>query len=374
VPEDARPPSPVPALPDRIRLVVLFGGRSAEHEVSCVSAASVLGAVDRQRYDVQPVGITRDGTWVLATDALAALEAGASALPPRLTADGTELDPLPTIAPAAASSAAPTVVLPLLHGPLGEDGTVQGLLELAGVPYVGAGVLGSALCMDKAKAKDVLARADLPQARWIGLRDTEVHDDLVDRVATELGWPVFVKPANLGSSVGVSKVAGPDELDAAVALALSYDEWLVIEEGITGREIECAVLGGAEPAASLPGEILPKAEFYDYEDKYSGAGADLVIPADLPDEVVKEVRTLAVAASRALRVDGMGRVDFFYEEGGRGLLINEINTIPGFTPYSMYPQMWAASGVPYDELIDRLVGLALERHRHRSGKLGRPRS
>jgi D-alanine-D-alanine ligase len=370
-------PAPTPAdLPDRVRLIVLFGGRSAEHEVSCTSAASVLAALDPHRYEVQPVGITLEGRWVLAEDAMAALAEGAGALPPALSATGPELDPLPTVAPvpAAGEAGIPTVVLPLLHGPLGEDGTVQGLLELAGVPYVGSGVLGSALCMDKIKAKEVLAHHGLPQPSWIGLRDTEVGPDLASRVGHELGWPVFVKPANLGSSVGISKVDGPGALPAALEAALAYDEWVVIEEGIDGREIECAVLGGREPRASVPGEILPSAEFYDFDDKYSGEGADLAIPADLPDGVAAEVQRLALATFAALRADGLARVDFFYEGSGRGLLVNEINTIPGFTPYSMYPQMWAASGLPYDALIDRMVALALERHAHRAAKVGRPRS
>ena len=363
---------------ERVRLVVLFGGRSAEHEVSCVSAASVLGALDPSRYDVAPVGITLDGRWVRAEAAAAALAAGAAALPRALSAEGPEVDPLPTLAEAGpvGAGAGPVVVLPLLHGPFGEDGTVQGLLELAGVPYVGAGVLGSSLCMDKAVAKDVLARHGLPQCRHLSLRDdvADVGGGLAERVAAELGWPVFVKPANLGSSIGVTKVAGPDELADAVAGALAFDEWLVVEEAVTGREIECGVLGNQVLAASVPGEIVPSATFYDYEDKYSGHGAALVVPAVLPDGVAEEVGRLAVLAAGALRAEGMARVDFFYEEQGRGLLVNEVNTIPGFTPWSMYPQLWAATGVPYAELIDRLVALALDRHDRRTSRIGRPRS
>ncbi|HUF33979.1 MAG TPA: D-alanine--D-alanine ligase family protein [Acidimicrobiales bacterium] len=370
-------PAPSTAdLPERVRLVVLFGGQSAEHEVSCTSAASVLAAADPDRYDLQPVGITPDGRWVLAEDAIAALAAGASGLPSALTAAGPELDPLPTVAARrgpGGGNDVPTVVLPLLHGPLGEDGTIQGMLELAGVPYVGSGVLGSALCMDKAKAKEVLAHHGVAQPRWIARRDTGIEADLVDRVTAELGWPVFVKPANLGSSVGISKVADPYGLAAAVEEALRFDEWVVIEEAIVGREIECAVLGGADPIASVPGEILPSAEFYDYDDKYSGDGADLAVPADLPDDVTAEVQRLALTTFAALRADGFARVDLFYEEAGRGLLVNEVNTIPGFTPHSMYPRLWAASGLPYDLLIDRLVALALERRAHRAAKVGRPR-
>lgn len=359
-----------PSPPARARLVVLFGGRSAEHEVSCVSAASVLGALDPARFDVQPVGITLDGRWV----APEGWPAGAGEPPSSLAAEGREVDPLATVAPSSSGDASlPTVVLPLLHGPLGEDGTVQGLLELAGVAYVGAGVLGSSLCMDKGKAKEVLAHHGLPQARHLVLRDVEVDGGLAERVGAELGWPAFVKPSNLGSSVGISRVEGPAGLDEAVRLALAYDEWVVVEEAVVGREIECGVLGDVEPLASVPGEIVPSREFYDYEDKYSGDGAELVVPAPLPHDVSDDVARLAVAGARVLRAEGMARVDFFFEEGGRGLLVNEVNTIPGFTPHSMYPRLWDASGLAYPDLIDRLVALALERQRRRSQRVGRAR-
>ncbi len=348
--------------PERVRLVVLFGGRSAEHEVSCVSALHVLRAVDRTRYDVVPVGITREGRWVESSDAVAALQGGATALPSPDTTTGPELDPLPVVAP---RGDVPVVVLPLLHGPMGEDGTVQGLLELAGVPYVGAGVLASALCMDKATAKDLLATHGLPLARWRAARDVEVDDSLLEQVGADLGWPVFVKPSNLGSSVGVSKANDPAELSAAVDVALGYDEYVVFEEAVVGREIEVAVLGNADPRASVPGEIVPSHEFYDYEDKYIDDGADLLVPAPLADDDAATVRDLAVRAYRALRVDGMARVDFFFEEHGRGFLVNELNTIPGFTPISMYPKLWEASGVSYAKLVDELVMLALERHERR---------
>ena len=344
---------------------MLFGGQSAEHEVSCVTAASVLGAVDPERYDVVPVGITTEGRWVLADDAVGVLDSGAKALLPA----GAEIEP----GPKGLAVTDQTVVFPLLHGPMGEDGTVQGMLELAGVPYVGTGVLGSALAMDKAKARAVFEHAGIPGARWLDRRDGAIEDDLEAVVGETLGWPVFVKPSNMGSSVGVSKVKTPDDLRAAVDLALEYDEWIVIEEAVTGREVECAVLGNLEPRASVMGEIIPKAEFYDYDDKYSGAGAELVIPADLPDEVSDAARALAVRAFEAVRAEGFARVDFFYEEGGRGLLLNEVNTIPGFTPYSMYPQLWAATGLRYDQLIDELVRLALERHDRRVNRVGRPR-
>ncbi len=348
---------------DRIRLVVLFGGRSAEHEVSCVSALHVLQAADPTRYEVVPVGITRDGRWIAADEAIAALGAGAGALPDPDTSTGPEVDPLPAVAPRSAGEQ--VVVLPLLHGPMGEDGTVQGLLELAGVPYAGAGVLGSSVSMDKAVAKELLTRHGLPVADWIALRENEIDDTLPGRVERELEWPVFVKPANLGSSVGVTKAGGPGALMAAVDEALRYDEFVMIEEAISGREIEVAVLGNADPQASVPGEVVPSRDFYDYEDKYIDGGAQLRIPAPLPPEVAADARRLAVAAFKALRVDGMARVDFFYEDGGRGLLVNEINTIPGFTPISMYPKLWEASGLPYPKLLDELVRLALERNQRR---------
>ena len=350
--------------PERVRLVVLFGGQSAEHEVSCTTAAHVLRAIDPARYEAVPVGITRDGTWVQADDAMAALARGAGELPDQLAATGTAIEPLPAVAPARAD--VPVVVLPLLHGPHGEDGTVQGLLELAGVPYVGSGVLASALCMDKPKAKEILAAHGLPQTRWLVVRDAEIEGAEAAVADAGLRYPLFVKPANLGSSVGVTKVKGPDALGPALLAAADYDEWLVIEEGVDGREVEVAVLGNAEPRTSVPGEIVSSHEFYDYEDKYLDGTCELVIPAPLSDEDTARVQELAVRAYRALRCEGMARADFFFEEGGRGFLINELNTIPGFTPGSMYPKLWEASGLPYADLIDELVRLAVERHERRS--------
>ena len=348
---------------DRINLIVIFGGQSAEHDVSCVTAAHVLRAVDQSRYRVTPIGIDRDGRWQLATAALAALEAGPRALPERLEAVGDSLSPTPMLA--AAALAGPVVVLPLLHGPLGEDGTVQGMLELMDVPYVGSGVLASAVGMDKALAKELLGYHRIPQARWISLREHEVGPDRLAAVAGELGLPVFVKPSNMGSSVGVSKATTLVELQHSVDHALSYDEWVVIEEAIRGREIEVAVLGNLDPVASVPGEIVPGNEFYDYEDKYVEDGAQLLIPAPLTDVQTEEVRRRAIEVYHALRCEGLARVDFFLEEHGRGFLVNEVNTMPGFTPISMYPKMWQSSGIGYPELVDRLIDLAVERHRRR---------
>ena len=357
--------------PERIRLVVLFGGQSAEHEVSCVSAYHVLRAIDPARYDLQAVGITREGQWVQADDAIAALQAGVRSLPGapidsgRLEAVGAVIEPLPAVR-AAATDQGPVVVFPVLHGTRGEDGTVQGLLDMANVPFVGSGVLGSSLCMDKLKAKDVLAAHGLPQVPWVGLRGTEIDTAATRASAAGLTYPMFVKPANLGSSVGVTRATDDATLEEACATAAQYDEWIVIEQGVTAREIEVAVLGNASPRASVPGEVRPTHEFYDYDDKYLDGAADLVIPADLPEAITAEIRRLAVEAFTTLRCDGMARVDFFYLPDDGQVLINEVNTIPGFTPISMYPKMWEAAGLPYGELIDELVRLALERHERRS--------
>jgi D-alanine-D-alanine ligase len=369
-PAVVRPAGPAPvrsllmASSERVRLVVLFGGRSAEHEVSCTTAAHVLAAADADRYEVVPIGITREGTWVQADEALAALSRGRAALPARLAATGTEIEPLPTVTPA--TGGLPVVVLPLLHGPHGEDGTVQGMLELAGVPYVGSGVLASALCMDKVKAKEVLAVHGLPQGPYVALRDHELDTAPAVVAAAGLAYPLFVKPANMGSSVGVSKVHEAAGLPEAVAQAASYDEWVVVEQGVEGREIEVGVLGNAAPRTSVPGEVVSSHEFYDYEDKYIDGTCDLLVPAPLDAAATARVRELALDAYRALRCDGMARVDFFYEEDGRGFLVNEVNTIPGFTPGSMFPMLWEATGVPYPDLIDELVRLAVERHERRS--------
>lgn len=357
-----------PTPSERIRLVVLFGGQSAEHDVSCVTASHVLAAADPEKYAVQPVGITREGQWVFAEDAAKALAEGPRALPAALSTTGPDVDALPTVAPAGDET---VVVLPLLHGPMGEDGTVQGMLELAGVPYVGAGVLGSAVAMDKAMAKQVAASAGIPQPRYRAWREADLSDRALHAVIDDLGLPLFVKPANMGSSIGITKAKTFTQLEQGIAVALSYDEWVVIEEAISpAREIEVAVLGNLEPRASVPGEIVPGAEFYDYADKYED-GAEALIPANLDDAQTAEVQALAVRAFQLLRAEGMARVDFFYEEGGRGFLLNEINTIPGFTPISMYPKLWQASGLSYPELIDELVRLALERRTRRRRRTDR---
>jgi D-alanine-D-alanine ligase len=346
----------------RIHLVVLYGGQSAEHDVSCTTAAHVLRAADPDKYRITPIAISRDGGWAIDAASQAALAAGPASLPGRLdpsaAVDAVSATPFLT----EARSGGRTVVMPLLHGPMGEDGTVQGMLELMNLPFVGSGVLGSAVSMDKAMAKQVMTAAGIPQARYRAFRESQLTPGLPAQMAEHLGLPVFVKPANMGSSVGVSKAKSVEALRDAIQVALAYDEWVVVEEAIVGREIEVAVLGNLDPRASVPGEIVPGAEFYDYADKYLDDGSQAVIPAPLTPVETEEVRRVAVDVFRAMRCDGMARVDFFYEEGGRGFLCNEINTIPGFTPISMYPKLWLASGMTYSELIDELVHLALDRH------------
>ena len=355
-------------------MIVVFGGESAEHDVSCVTAAHVLRALDPQKYDVTTIGISREGQWMLADGAMAALSRGRDALPERLEATGQ-----PSSLGEVIAGAANTVVLPLLHGPMGEDGTIQGLLELAHVAYTGAGVLGSAVSMDKATTKRVLAAEGIAQPKFVALREDELSPGAgsaaaarLDHVVAQLGLPLFVKPANMGSSVGVVKVKSRNELDAAVRAALVYDEWVLFEEAVTGREIEVSVLGNREPRASVAGEIIPGREFYDYEDKYEGGGAQLLVPAPLSEAESTAVREMAIRVFNAVRAEGMARVDFFYEERradgskGRGFLCNEINTIPGFTPISMYPKLWQATGLSYPALLDELIALALERHDRRA--------
>jgi len=332
----------------RLRVAVLAGGRSSEHEISLASARSVLAALDPARYDAVALEIGRDGRW-----ALPASSGDAASI--------VETLPMPS-ASAPATLGAVDVVLPILHGPFGEDGTVQGLLELAGVPYVGAGVAASALCMDKDLFKAVLRDRGVPVARNVTLRSG-------DGVSNPFGYPVFVKPARLGSSVGISKAYTPEELETAVALARRHDDKVLVEEFVAGVEVECGVLGNLRPLpiASLPGEIvLPEADWYDYSAKYDEGGMDLIVPARLPDETNRRVQELAVESFVATECEGMARVDFFVRESDGEVVVNEINTIPGFTATSVYARLFEASGIPYAELLDRLIELALERHERRS--------
>jgi len=372
----------------KINLGLLFGGRSCEHEVSVISARSILQAIDRRKYAVSLIGIDKAGHWRLADgDDLDALLSGGevAARPPPGGGDSTgaaagrpvTLDlhhhgnlSVAGPPPAAGRHLLPAldVVFPALHGTFGEDGTLQGVLEMAGVPYIGCGVAASALAMDKTLAKKVFHAAGIPQAPHIDITAPQwrrAPADIMRRCETRLGWPEFVKPANLGSSVGVSKAHDPGELKSAVELALRFDAKIVIEQSMENcREVECAVLGHAGDArASVVGEIIPGAEFYDYTTKYLDDKSELVVPAKIPGPVAERVRELSVKAFREIGGDGLARVDFLVGRDTGQVTLNEINTLPGFTPISMYPRLWAASGVPYPELIDRLIELALQTHR-----------
>jgi len=312
-----------------LHVAVLYGGRSGEHEISLRSAESIIAGLDRAKYEVQRIFITPEGRWE-----------------PR------------AISPEPGANPGIDVVFPVLHGTFGEDGTVQGLLELAGLAYVGAGVLASAIAMDKEVTKRLLVERGLPVAEYVSVTRERQNE-------FELPFPLFVKPANLGSSVGISKVKACAELPAALDLAFQYDRKVVVERGIAGREFECSVLGSEEQLAAVPCEVIPSREFYDYEDKYLLDAAKLIVPAPLTPEQTAEMQRMAVAAYQAVECEGMARVDFLMEAATGKLYINEINTIPGFTSISMYPKMWEAAGVPFAELLDRLIELALDRHRVR---------
>jgi D-alanine-D-alanine ligase len=324
-----------------------MGGRSSEHEVSLASARSVLEALDPARYETVRVEIGRDGRWELGPGTR-----------PQLEADGTVAETLPV--PAAhvpATLADVDVVFPVLHGPFGEDGTVQGLLELANVPYVGAGVAASALCMDKDLFKSVLRDQGIPVTSSVTLRESNGFE-------SPFGYPVFVKPARLGSSVGITKARSPDELRAGLALAFRHDEKVLVEEFVSGVEVECSVLGNQEPVASLPGEIVANADWYDYSAKYDEGGMELIVPPRVSPEAIERVQEVSVRAFRATECEGMARADCFVRDDGE-VLVNELNTIPGFTATSVYAKLFEASGVPYEELLERLIALALERHERR---------
>ena len=377
----------------RLRLGVLYGGRSGEHEVSLASAAAVFANLDRTRYEPVPIRIEKDGRWSIAERPPATMSAGEvieqsrleAARPPRA---GREVHLVAhpsaeTILSIDRSSAALSddgnralvtglnldVIFPVLHGPFGEDGTIQGLLELANVPYVGAGVLASAVGMDKGMMKVVFAAHGLPVCAYAVVRGHEWDQrrrEVLTGLAQSLGYPMFVKPANLGSSVGISKAKDDASLAVAMDLARSFDRRIIVEAAVPdAREIECAVLGNDAPEASVPGEVIPAREFYDYEAKYVDAASQTVIPAELPSGMASEVQRMAIAAFRAIDCAGMARVDFLLSRRDGALFVNEINTIPGFTTISMYSKMWAASGVAYPELLDRLIALARERHEAR---------
>jgi len=350
----------------RLRVGVIFGGRSGEHEVSLASAASVIRALDPEKYEAVPIGITKDGRWLVGT--------GAQKLLPEVltTGERVSLPPDPTaaalvpMAPGAGrSSVAVDVVFPVLHGTFGEDGTVQGLLELAGLPYVGAGVLASAVGMDKDVQKRLFVQAGLPIVPFVAVQRSEWECEkakVLRLIKKKFRFPVFVKPATLGSSVGMTRVKATHELGAALDLAAEFGMKIMVERAVSAREIEVSVLGNDKPKASVPGEIVPHREFYDYTAKYLEEGTALVIPAPLKKKQVEMFQAYAVRAFRAIDGTGMARCDFFLERRTGKIFVNELNTIPGFTSISMYPKLWEASGLPYPKLIDRLIDLALERH------------
>lgn len=350
----------------KLRVGVIFGGRSGEHEVSLMSAKSIISALNPEKYEVIPIGITKEGIWKFGRQAVAMLDI--KGLPQLAIHESNfSADTFPLV-PEPDSSKPVDVIFPVLHGPHGEDGTMQGFLELANVPYVGAGVLGSAVSMDKGLMRVVLAQAGLPLVNWVTIIRSQWESDpepIIDQIEQKIGYPCFVKPANLGSSVGVSKAKNRDSLIMAVNTACEFDRRVVVEVGLDSpREIECSVLGNDDPIASIPGEIIPGNEFYDYEDKYINGKSQLVIPARTTPEQTALIQEYAIRTFKAVDCAGMARVDFFLTATGE-IYVNELNTIPGFTHISMYPKLWEASGISYSELVDRLIELALERHRDR---------
>jgi D-alanine-D-alanine ligase len=355
----------------RLKVGVIFGGKSAEHEVSLSSAQNVMRALDKNKYEVVPIGISKEGQWLLRGDPLAVLTGGQASLPQLLESGYQIVDDLSIgreVIPGSQAASLPEVdvIFPVLHGPFGEDGTVQGLLELADIPYVGAGVMSSAVGMDKAVMKDLFRSHDLPTPKYCVVKRAEwgrTPDWVAERVTKEIGYPCFVKPANMGSSVGVNKVHRLEELPHALSDAAQYDRKLLIEYAVpNAREIECSVLGNDEPIASVPGEVVPGHEFYDYEAKYLDDSSVLLIPAPIDPALTQRIRDLSIKAFLAMDGAGMARVDFLLARETGELYLSEVNTIPGFTRISMYPKLWEASGVSYRELIDRLIQLALERY------------
>lgn len=363
----------------KIRVAILFGGKSGEHEVSIVSAMSIYKALNKDQYDVTMIGLDKAGRWLL-PDQTGLLAQSSNPRLIKLNKENETISFLPfeaetNIVPITGktteTSARFDVVLPILHGTYGEDGTVQGLLELANVPYIGSGVLGSSVGMDKEMTKRVLRDAGIPIVPFMTVRRHEFRarkKDILDEAKRRFGYPYFVKPANMGSSVGVNKVKGDTDALAKFEDAMTYDTKVLVEQAIDARELECAVLGNNDPQASIIGEVIPHAEFYTYEAKYIDEnGADLRIPAEeLPKPTVDRIRQLAVDAFKALECAGLARIDFFLDRKTGKVYLNELNTIPGFTSISMYPKLWEASGVPYAKLLDRLIEFALERHREKN--------
>ena len=348
-------------------VLILFGGKSSEYEVSLLSAFSVITKIPKDKYSVTLMGITKDGRWLLFEDDINMIPNGewinGKCTPAAISTDFGEKC-INVFRASGIEKIAVDVVFPVLHGKNGEDGTVQGLLDLAGIPYVGCNTIASAMCMDKAVTNMTADNAKISQAKWLGITKSDYYEDkeaFADNCAEYLGLPVFIKPANAGSSVGISKAKTKEDIFEAMEIAFREDYKVVAEENIDGREVECAVLGNDKPIASVIGEILPANEFYDYEAKYINAASKLCIPADLPEELSEKIRTLAIKSYKALGCTGLSRVDFFVRRSDNAVLLNEINTLPGFTSISMYSKLFEAFGIPYEELVDRLINLALER-------------
>ncbi|MEE9187325.1 MAG: D-alanine--D-alanine ligase family protein [Bacteroidota bacterium] len=365
----------------KLRVGVVFGGRSVEHEVSLVSATSILNALDREKYDIVPIGITKDGRWLSSAETIRLLKSGEipdhepeCVLVPdptkqrlmRVNSESLEV----SVDSSGVNRSPLDVIIPALHGTYGEDGTIQGLFELANIPYVGAGVLGSAAGMDKVIAKQLFERAGLPVTKYVWFLWDRYQGDsksILEMIEKKLRYPCFVKPANLGSSVGITKAHNARELVAGIEQAADIDRRILVEWGVkNARDIECGVLGNDDPRASVLGEVVPSNEFYDYDAKYVDGKSETIIPAKLPRQLVQRIQKYAVAAFRAIDCAGMARVDFLVQKKTSNTYINEINTIPGFTSISMYPKLWKASGIPYPKLLDTLIELALERHREKN--------
>lgn len=355
----------------KFKVAVLFGGRSGEHEVSLASARSVINALDKKKYDVELIGITKTGKWISGVNSLTFLEAQSSETALDNKKNNIVSAAKTSIANYSAADLALNkidMVIPILHGPYGEDGKMQGLLEMAGIPYVGSGVLGSAVGMDKIAMKMIFQANNLPICKFQWFLRVEWgknKNKIIKNIEKELGYPCFVKPANLGSSVGISKAHNKKELTAAIDLAVKYDRRIIIEEGVNCREVECSVLGNDNPQASIPAEIIPGKEFYDYEAKYTEGLSRAIIPAKLSKTIVKKIQDLSCKTFKVLDLAGMARVDFFIRKENNEILLNEVNTIPGFTNISMFPKLWQASGIKYSRLLDILIQLALERHKER---------
>jgi len=360
----------------KLKVGIIFGGRSGEHEVSYCSATSIMKAINKDKYTVVPIGITKEGRWISPEETAQALQSG------RIEGKSTvillnnpsynnliRIDNNQKLKKDT-SEGKLDVIFPVLHGPYGEDGTVQGLLELADIPYVGAGVTASAISMDKELMKTIFKQKGLPLVKWLTIKRKDWYkskEEILSLIQNSFKYPLFVKPTNLGSSVGITKVHKAKELEKAIDLASSYDRKILVEQGLEGvKEIECSILGNDEPRASVVGEVKPAGEFYDYDSKYIDEATQLIVPADLPEEVSRKVQEIALRAFKAIDAAGMARVDFFVTKKENKIYLNEINTIPGFTSVSMYPRMWEASGISYTDLIDRLIQLALERYQDKN--------